>query len=76
MTLENLTVPKFITGQLVEFLGGMGTIINCYLNAGKWLYLVQMEMGPEPEMGRIGWETTILLFETDIRSQKHELIPA
>ena len=25
-----------------------------------------MEIGSEPEMGRIGYETTILLFETDI----------
>lgn len=25
-----------------------------------------MEIGSEPEMGRIGYEATILLFETDI----------
>ncbi|MFN6516283.1 MAG: hypothetical protein RMY29_017525 [Nostoc sp. CreGUA01] len=58
--------PKFCKEQKVEFIGGLGTIIQCCRNSGHWSYLVQMEMGAEPEMGRIGCETTILLFETDI----------
>jgi len=33
---------------------------------GRYSNLIEMEIGSEPEMGRIGYETTILLFETDI----------
>ncbi|MEA5623120.1 hypothetical protein [Nostoc sp. UHCC 0251] len=62
----DLRRPKFCKGQKVEFIGGLGTIIQYCLNSGYWSYLVEMEMGLEPEMGRIGYETTILLFETDI----------
>ncbi|MGF1938187.1 MAG: hypothetical protein RM347_028160 [Nostoc sp. ChiQUE02] len=62
----NLTRPKFCKGQKVEFIGGLGTIIQYCPYSGNWSYLVEMEMGSEPEMGRIGYETTILLFETDI----------
>ncbi len=62
----NLARPKFCKGQKVEFLGGLGTIIQCCRNSGHWSYLVEMEMGSEPDMGRIGYETTILLFETNI----------
>jgi hypothetical protein len=58
--------PKFGKGQKAKFIGGLGTIIQCHPNSGNWSYLVEMEMGSEPEMGRIGYETTILLFETDI----------
>ncbi|MEA5603783.1 hypothetical protein [Nostoc sp. UHCC 0252] len=58
--------PKFGKGQQVEFIGGLGTIIQSHPNSGNWSYLVEMEMGSEPEMGRIGYETTILLFEADI----------
>ncbi|MDZ8110721.1 MAG: hypothetical protein RM338_34690 [Nostoc sp. DedQUE12a] len=61
-----LARPKFCKGQKVEFIGGLGTIIQCCRSSGNWSYLVEMEMGAEPEMGRIGCETTILLFETDI----------
>ncbi|MCC5604721.1 hypothetical protein [Nostoc favosum] len=35
-------------------------------NCGYWSYLIEMEMGSEPETGIIGYETAILLFETDI----------
>lgn len=66
MSAKNMVKPRFIKGQMVEFLGGVGTIINSKPESGSWSYFVQMEMGPEPEMGRIGYETTILLVETDI----------
>lgn len=59
--------PKFCKEQQVSFLGGWGIIKNSFLSAGKWLYLVEMELGPEPEMGRIGPETTILLYQTDLQ---------
>lgn len=59
-------LPKFRKQQTVFFNGGVGIIKNYCLDAGSWSYAVQMEMGPEPEMGRIGYETTILLNETEI----------
>ncbi|MDF5707470.1 MAG: hypothetical protein PUP90_07235 [Nostoc sp. S4] len=64
----DLAKPKFYKGQQVEFIGGLGSIIECSCNCGHCSYLVEMEMGEQPEMGRIGYETTILLFETDIIS--------
>lgn len=66
MITSSLTIPKFSQGQTVEFLGGVGMIVKCSPNSQTWTYLVEMEKGEEPEMGRIGYETTILLFETDI----------
>ena len=62
----DLTKPKFCKGQKVEFIGGLGTIIQYCSYSGYWSYLIEMEMGSEPEIGRIGYETAILLFETDI----------
>lgn len=58
-TVINLARPKFCKGQNVEFIGGLGTIIQCYRNSGHWSYLVEMEMGLEPDMGGL---VTKLLF--------------
>lgn len=66
MIARSLTIPKFSQGQTVEFTGGVGMIVKCSPNSKTWTYLVEMEKGEEPEMGRIGYETTILLFETDL----------
>ncbi|MBD2509064.1 hypothetical protein H6G91_17510 [Nostoc muscorum FACHB-395] len=66
ITVIDIAKPKFYKGQKVEFIGGLGTIRECHPNSGNWSYLVEMEMGSQPKMGRIGYETTILLFETDI----------
>ncbi|MBW4505982.1 MAG: hypothetical protein KME64_05680 [Scytonematopsis contorta HA4267-MV1] len=59
--------PKFQKGQVVEFIGGVGSVVNYRHSSGNWSYFVKMEMGLEPEFGRIGAETTVLLFETDIK---------
>jgi hypothetical protein len=40
---------------------------NYQFKPGYVTYLVEMEMGPEPEMGRIGQETTVCLFESDLK---------
>lgn len=61
-----VSVPKFNHNQPVRFIGGEGTVKHFRPDAGSWLYTVQMEMGPEPEMGRIGYETTVVLSETDL----------
>lgn len=58
--------PKFDREQRVAFLGGSGVVKNLYPEAGTWSYLIEMEMGPEPDMGRIGSETRIVLLEPDI----------
>lgn len=58
--------PRFRRGQLVRFIGGSGMIKNHRFENGNWFYLVEMEMGPEPEMGRIGYETTIVISQADL----------
>lgn len=63
----NAMKPMFFRDQQVLFTGGSGTIKNCFLDSGAWLYQVEMELGPEPEMGRIGAETTILLHQAEIQ---------
>lgn len=60
------TKPRFQKEQQVSFLGGLGVIKGYLPEAGTWTYLIEMEMGLEPEMGRIGSETRVLLPETDI----------
>jgi hypothetical protein len=64
------TVPQFRKGQRVNFIGGSGTIKSYRPEAGSWSYLVEMDMGPEPETGRIGYETTILLNQPDLILQE------
>lgn len=65
-TTKVMTMPKFSKKQRVCFVGGTGTIKNCLPESGTWTYAVEMELGPEPEMGRVGSETTVLFDETDI----------
>jgi hypothetical protein len=58
--------PKFNRHEVVRFLGGVGTILYYQPDSHTWRYAVEMAKGPEPDMGRIGPETTILLHEEDI----------
>jgi hypothetical protein len=67
-----MTPPKFTKNQLVYFLGGVGTIKSYKPDCDTWKYAIEMEKGPEPEMGRIGPETTILLHESDIYGVIHQ----
>lgn len=59
--------PKFKQNQQVSFLGGTGKIKTYLPDAGCWAYEIEMELGPEPDMGRVGPETTIVLYEADIQ---------
>lgn len=61
-------LPKFSTNQIVRFIGGVGKIKNYRPDAGTWTYAVEMEMGPLPDVGRVGFETTIILYESDIQA--------
>lgn len=63
-----MTKPRFNKNQLVCFAGGAGTIIGYKPESGRWIYAVEMEMGPEPPMGRIGAETRLLLDEIEIQA--------
>jgi hypothetical protein len=66
MAANTLSIPRFRREQQVYFIGGVGTIKNQHCESGCWAYVVEMEMGPEPDIGRVGYETTIQLFETDL----------
>lgn len=59
--------PKFQKDQRVQFLGGTGSIKTYQPAAGRWIYEIEMELGPQPPMGRVGPETRILLCESDIQ---------
>ena len=61
-----MNTPKFHRGQQVCFVGGEGMIKSYQSEAGMWAYQVKMSMGREPEFGRIGNETTIVLVETEL----------
>jgi hypothetical protein len=63
-----MSMPKFSPDQSVRFIGGEGKVKEYRAEAGNWSYLVEMELGEEPEMGRIGYETMILLSETDLNA--------
>ncbi len=59
-------VPKFRHKQQVKFSGGEGVIRNYKSEFGGWTYLVEMTLGLEPDFGRIGPETSVLLNEEDL----------
>lgn len=66
-----MTPPMFSKNQMVCFVGGVGTIRSCRPESGTWTYVVEMELGPEPDMGRVGSETMILLLEADIHEVRN-----
>lgn len=59
---------RFNQKQMVSFAGGIGKIISYQPVSNTWTYAVQMDMGPEPPFGRIGFETTIILEETELQA--------
>lgn len=66
MVAAMLATPRYQKGQQVNFLGGSGTIASFQPESGSWVYLIEMAMGPEPAMGRVGSETRVLLWEADL----------
>lgn len=58
--------PRYSANQVVSFMGGVGKVLSYQPTSGTWAYAIEMEMGEAPEMGRVGAETTILLYETEI----------
>jgi len=59
-------IPKFHKGETVYFLGGHGKVQDYKSEAGTWTYWIEMTMGIEPEFGRVGNETVIVLSEADL----------
>lgn len=68
MTATLLNRPIFRPLQWVRFVGGEGIVQSCKFNAGTWAYLVEMPLGLNPDFGRVGTETMILLSEADLRA--------
>lgn len=62
------TIPRFSKNQMVCFVGGAGKILYCRPESGTWTYAVEMELNPEPDISRVGSETTLLLHEAEIHS--------
>jgi hypothetical protein len=66
MTGVYINVPKFHQKQQVRFSGGEGIVRNYKPEFGGWTYLVEMTLGLEPDFGRIGPETSVLLSEAEL----------
>ncbi|MCC5630308.1 hypothetical protein [Nostoc sphaeroides] len=66
MTATFMKRPKFRNTQRVSFVGGEGIVRNYTPESGKWTYLIEMALGLEPDFGRVGAETMILLTEADL----------
>jgi hypothetical protein len=65
-TILMIKKPAFYLDQRVRFIGGEGIVRSYKPDAENWMYVIAMALGPEPNFGRIGFETTILLNESDI----------
>jgi hypothetical protein len=68
MTVMFVGAPKFHHMQSVNFDGGEGIIQSRRSESGSWTYLIKMTIGPEPSLGRIGAEATVLLSEVELRA--------
>ncbi|AVH70925.1 hypothetical protein [Nostoc sp. 'Lobaria pulmonaria (5183) cyanobiont'] len=68
MTATLMKVPKFRNTQWVSFVGGEGIVRSYTPECGTWTYLIEMALELEPNFGRVGAETMILLTEADLRT--------
>jgi len=68
MTATFMKRPKFRNTQWVSFVGGEGIVRSYTPESGTWTYLIEMALEREPDFGRVGAETTILLTEADLRT--------
>ncbi|BBD62781.1 hypothetical protein NIES2109_56310 (plasmid) [Nostoc sp. HK-01] len=67
MSATLMKMPKFRNAQWVSFVGGEGIVRSYTPEYGRWIYLIEMALGLEPDFGRVGAETMILLTEADLR---------
>ncbi|PSB02938.1 hypothetical protein [Merismopedia glauca] len=68
MTATFIKIPNFRQAQRVIFVGGEGIVRSYKPEAGSWAYLVEMPLGQEPDFGRVGAETMVVLTEADLRA--------
>lgn len=73
MTATLMRVPKFRNTQWVSFIGGEGIVRSYKFEESTWTYLIEMALGLEPDFGRSGAETMILLSEADLRHSSDPL---
>lgn len=66
----SIKVHSFDRDQRVQFSGGEGIVKNFKFEAENWTYLVEMPLGVEPNFGRIGAETMVLLSEKELRAAR------
>ncbi len=66
MPTAGVSSPKFCKNQSVCFVGGDGIVRRCSRESGIWIYLVEMPLGLDPDFGRVGDETMVLLSEADL----------
>ncbi|MBW4516401.1 MAG: hypothetical protein KME11_14420 [Timaviella obliquedivisa GSE-PSE-MK23-08B] len=66
MIAISMKAPSFCHTQRVSFVGGAGIVRNFKSESGTWTYLIEMELGVEPEFGRVGAETMVVLNEADL----------
>ncbi len=67
-TIDKIHVFKLT--QQVKFFGSEGIVRHVTFEAQHWTYLVEMPLGREPEFGRVGAETMVLLRETELRAAR------
>ncbi|MBW4520104.1 MAG: hypothetical protein KME16_10445 [Scytolyngbya sp. HA4215-MV1] len=63
-----IKAPSFHPAQQVSFVGGEGIVQSYRPEAGSWIYLIKMSLGQEPDFGRVGAETMVVLLEADLRA--------
>ena len=68
MGATSIEIQRFKPAQRVRFVGGEGIVRNFKFEAGDWRYTIEMPLGREPDFGRIGAETMVLLSETELRA--------
>jgi hypothetical protein len=66
MTATLVGTPSFHPDQQVKFVGGEGVVRSHKFEACTWTYFVEMALGPEPNFGRVGPETMLVLTEADL----------
>jgi hypothetical protein len=58
--------PRYSPNQVVYFRGGVGKILCSQPDSDTWTYEIELEIEEAPQKSRLGSETTILLYETEI----------
>ena len=63
-----LKIPKFGSHQRVKFIADEGVVKKLQHQSASWNYVIEieMEMGIEPDFGRVGAETVVVLDEAEI----------